>query len=172
MKLSFFLTILLLSSLAKAGDLQVRAKATLWGIPVALNSCQAVKSASRAPPDIPPVTINFGNLEVMWKDPSQSVSLNSIAVTLRNPIIKGGVYKCTVDGAELEAMGSKGWTRISPAKDGVLVTTDCPLQCGNLQYKKQSPPDPVGMRGTLEVNGKTEAGVSVKAKLEITVNNI
>ena len=170
----FSLLGVLFSSIAMAENFEISANAEVWALPASAKSCVAWKSGQEEN-DIPGKHINLGNLMVSWGDSSKSLEITSVRVSLKDSLLPNGEHECVIKGAELQALGSDGWTKIARATRGRVSTadTDCRLICGGIEV---IPDISATLNGKIEVtgvatdsNGQRE---TVKAGLPILVDNV
>jgi hypothetical protein len=174
MKSALVLVSLFVSSLALAGEMTVSANTAVWAVPNSAKSCKAWKSGKQEN-DIPGKHANFGNLQVTWDDPAKTVKIHAVRISLKDSLLPNGEHECVIKGDELQSLGDLGWTDISKASKGQVLSidTDCRLICGNISV---NPDISAVMNGKIEViattmddAGKTE---EITAGLPVTVDNV
>lgn len=154
-------------------DLKISANTEVWAMPSEAKSCLAWK-AGKEENDIKSKYINLGNLGFEWNDLQRSLRITEIRVSLRSPILKNEAYDCHITGAELQALGDKGWTQIPKASSAQISSrdTDCALICGGIEFSKDieaTVDGKIEVIGEAQSKGKTEP---VIFGLTITADNV
>ncbi len=164
---------LLLSSAIARGELQITANQNIWAVPSTSKSCKAWNEGQQED-NIKAKYINLGNLSFLWSNPKKDFRIREIRVSIRDKILKGGEYKCSVVGGELLALGMGDWLTIkkSASHQYTYVGTDCAMLCGGIEFAE----DIAGtMNGKVEVVGDAlESGSAVEEVygLPIQVDNL
>ncbi|UOF01861.1 hypothetical protein [Bdellovibrio reynosensis] len=167
---AFITAILLASTVAQAGELEISANESVWAIPTPAMSCLAAKNPDPVE-DISSAHIRLGNVSFNWTDTDNDFVITSIKVKMVDNILSGGSYECTTSGAALEALSNElNWTTI-PA--GTTKETDCNLICGGISFVDNTP---ATVNGKIEVHGykQNKSGEQTQAiyALPITVDNL
>lgn len=165
--------LLTLFAMPVLADLKISANTEVWAMPAEAKSCIAWKAGKEAN-DIKSKYVNLGNLSFEWNDMQRSLHITEIRVSLRSPVLKNEVYDCRINGAELEALGDKNWTRIqkATADKSSLRDTDCSLICGGIAFAKDVE---ATMDGKIEVIGEAQSKHKIEQVifgLPITADNV
>jgi hypothetical protein len=169
---TIFVGLLLSSSFAQA-ELQITANQNIWAVPSTSKSCKAWNDGQEQD-NIKPKYINLGNLSFLWSNPKKDFRIREIRVSIRDKILKGGEYKCSVVGEELLALGMGDWLTIkkSASHQYTYVGTDCAMLCGGIEFAD----DIAGtMNGKIEVVGEALEGNTQEEQvygLPIQVDNL
>ncbi|WP_413574713.1 hypothetical protein ACLVWU_10830 [Bdellovibrio sp. HCB290] len=141
-------------------ELQITANTNVWAVPSTSKSCKAWKE-NQEDNDVKAKYINLGNLSFLWSDHNRDLRIKEIRVSLRDAVLTGGEYLCSINGAELRSLGEGDWMAIRRASQHqyTYVATDCPMLCGGIEFQKDVM---VTMNGKIEVFGE----VSHEGKLE------
>ncbi|WP_413557256.1 hypothetical protein [Bdellovibrio sp. HCB209] len=142
---------LLLSSSFALAELQITGNQNIWAVPSTSKSCKAWKE-NKEEDDIKPKYINIGNLSFLWSDPKRDFRIKEVRVSVRDSILKGGEYRCSIKGDELQALGEGSWLKIPKAGSHQYsyVATDCPALCGGMEFAEDIA---ATMSGKIEVVG-------------------
>ncbi|QLY23983.1 hypothetical protein [Bdellovibrio sp. KM01] len=147
---------LLLSASVSQAELQITANQNIWAVPSTSKSCKAWNDGQEQD-NIKSKYINLGNLSFLWSNPKKDFRIREIRVSIRDKILKGGEYKCSVVGDELLALGMGDWLTIkkSASHQYTYVGTDCAMLCGGIEFAE----DIAGtMNGKIEVVGNALEG--------------
>lgn len=175
--LSLVATSLLISSISFADNFEMTvANPEVWALPVSTKSCVAWKNGSEVN-DVPDKHINLGNLTFSWADTEKSLTIHSLTISMRDKLFPNGEHVCVIKGAELDALGTPGWTSIPKASKKTPVQirdTDCLLVCGGIVFTPDVTATVVGKieaRGTT-IDSKGQPGETVTTGQSITIDNV